>query len=322
MLGRQLEQMVRLIDDLLDVSRISQGKIRLRKAPVELAAVVRSALEAVQQLISAQAHRLTVTLPPEPIYLDADETRLAQVLANLLSNAAKYTEEGGHIWLTAERVANEVRISVRDTGIGIAAEHLPNLFVMFSQIAPALERSRGGLGIGLSLVKGLVELHGGTVEARSAGIGRGSEFVVCLPVSDGAETQKPREQAVDATARMDGKRRILIVDDNRDAAQSLAMMMKMMGHELQTADDGLEAVQAAAAFRPEVVLLDIGLPKLNGYEVAREIRHQSWGQRMVLIALTGWGQEEDKRRALDAGFDYHLTKPVEAESIEKLLAHC
>jgi CheY-like chemotaxis protein len=222
--------------------------------------------------------------------------------------------------LTAERQGNEAVVSVRDTGIGIAAEHLPDLFEMFSQVAPALERSQGGLGIGLSLVRGLVELHGGRVEARSGGIGRGSEFIVRLPVVDVPvldESQQPAEANEVASGR---KRRILAVDDNRDAADSLAMLLQMMGHETRTAYDGLEAAQAAATFRPDVVLLDIGLPKMNGYEVARQIRQQRWGEGMALIALTGWGQEEDKRRALEAGFDHHLTKPVEAAALEKLLA--
>jgi CheY-like chemotaxis protein len=208
---------------------------------------------------------------------------------------------------------------VRDTGIGIAAEHLPQLFEMFSQVAPALERAQGGLGIGLSLVRGLVELHGGRVEARSGGIGRGSEFIVRLPIVDDLGLQQPEQPAGDKVAS-GRKRRILAVDDNRDAADSLALMLQMMGHETCTAYDGLEAVQAAATFRPEIVLLDIGLPKMNGYEVAREIRQQPWGESLIMIALTGWGQEEDKRRAFEAGFDHHLTKPVEAPTLERLLA--
>jgi PAS domain S-box-containing protein len=319
MMGRQLDQMVRLIDDLLDMSRISQGKVQLRKERVELKAVVHSAVEAVQPLIQAQAHELTVTLPSQPIYLDADATRLAQVISNLLNNAAKYTEKSGHIWLSAEPQRNAAVISVRDTGIGIAAEHLPHVFEMFSQVAPALERSQGGLGIGLSLVRRLVEMHGGTVEAQSGGIGKGSEFIVRLSV---VETQvQPGERAAQGEKHQSGpKRRILVVDDNRDAADSMAMMLSMTGHETRTAYDGLEAVQAAAGFQPDVVLLDIGLPKMNGYEAARHIRQQTWGKGMALFALTGWGQEEDKRRALEAGFDHHLTKPVEATFLEKLLA--
>jgi PAS domain S-box-containing protein len=320
MLGRQLDQVVRLVDDLLDMSRISRGKVQVRKQRVELAAVIRSAVETVRPLIDSQAHELTITVPPQAIQLDADPTRLAQVISNLLNNAAKYTEKGGHIWLTVEQQGNEVTLSVRDTGIGIAAEHLRHIFEMFSQVAPALERSHGGLGIGLSLVRGLVELHGGTVEARSAGIGMGSEFIVRLPVANVPLAREPEAPPSRTTATSAQKRRILVVDDNRDAADSLALMLKVVGHETRTAYDGLEATQAAAAILPEVILLDIGLPKMNGYEVAKHIRQQSWGSGIALIALTGWGQEEDKRRAFEAGFDHHLTKPVQAVALEKLLA--
>jgi PAS domain S-box-containing protein len=321
MMERQVVQMVRLVDDLLDISRITQGRIQLRKERVELSAVVQSAVEECRPLIEAQSHKLSVTLPPDPIYLDADPTRLGQVFANLLNNAAKYTEKGGHIWLTAEQQGGEAVVSVRDTGIGIAAEHLPRLFEKFSQVEPALQRSQGGLGIGLSLVRGLVELHGGTVEARSGGTGLGSEFTVRLPVGkvpvEAAQKPSDGERVMPRSAR---QRRILVVDDNRDAADSLVLMLRIAGHETATAYDGLEAVQAAATFRPDVVLLDIGLPKMNGFEAARHIRQQPWGKGMALLALTGWGQEEDKRRALEAGFDYHLTKPVDPIALEKLLA--
>jgi CheY-like chemotaxis protein len=319
MLERQVAQMVRLVDDLLDISRITRGKLQLRKERVEVAAVLRSAVEATRPLIDAQAHQLTISLPSEPIHLDADPIRLAQIFSNLLNNAAKYTEKGGHIWLTAKREDSEAVVSVRDTGIGIAAEHLPNLFEMFSQVEPALNRSQGGLGIGLSLVKGLTELHGGRVEAHSDGPGKGSEFIVRMGIVDKPVSALP--QPVPGTKPHSGpERRILVVDDNRDAADSLVMMLRMMGHETATAYDGIEAVQAAAAFRPDVVLLDIGLPKMNGYEAARHIRKQPWGSGMALIALTGWGQEGDKRRALEAGFDHHLTKPVEVVALERLIA--
>jgi signal transduction histidine kinase len=320
MMERQLAQMVRLIDDLLDISRITRGKLNLRKERVELAAVVQSAVEASRPLIEAQAHQCTITLPPAPIYLEADPIRLAQVFANLLTNAAKYTEKRGHIWLTAERLGGEVVMSIRDTGIGIAAEHLTHIFEMFSQVAPALERSHGGLGIGLALVRGLVELHGGKVEVRSAGLGQGSEFIVRLPVVDKPVPTRREPNGNGEKSPAGPKCRILVVDDNRDAADSLALMLRLTGHEIEIAYDGLEAVQAAAAFRPDVVVLDIGLPKMNGYEAARHIREQPWGQGMALIALTGWGQEEDKRRALEVGFDHQLTKPVEAVALEKLLA--
>jgi PAS domain S-box-containing protein len=317
---RQLAQMVRLIDDLLDISRITRGKLHLRKERVELATVVRSAVETAHPLIEAQAHELTVTLPSEPIYLDADPTRLAQVISNLLNNAAKFTAKGGHIWLTAEQQGGEVVASVRDTGIGVAPGQLAHIFEMFSQATPALERSQEGLGIGLALVRGLVELHGGRVEARSAGSGRGSEFTVRLPVVE-TSVQARQEPSGDGDKSRAGRKcRILVADDVRDSVDSLALMLRLAGHDIQTAHDGLEAVQAAATFRPDVALLDIGMPKMNGYEAARHIREQPWGKGMALIALSGWGQEEDKRRAVDAGFDHHLTKPVDAAALEKLLA--
>ncbi|HEV3006080.1 MAG TPA: PAS domain-containing protein, partial [Pirellulales bacterium] len=334
-MDRQLAQMVRLIDDLLDISRITSGKLQLRRERTELAPVVQSAVEAARSLIDAQAHELTVSLPGEPVALNADGVRLAQVFSNLLNNAAKYTPKGGHIWLTAERQGGQLVVSVRDTGVGIAAEHRLHIFEMFSQVAPALERSQGGLGIGLALVRGLVELHGGCVEARSAGPGRGSEFIVALPLVDSggrqrdsfggtsAEAPEPalQRQAGGGERSHTGRKcRVLAADDLRDSVDSLAVMLRLMGHEFQTAYDGLEAVQAAAAFRPDVVLLDIGMPKMNGYEAARHIREQAWGKDMLLVALTGWGQEEDKRRAAEAGFDHHLTKPVDLEALQKLLA--
>lgn len=318
MMERQVQHLVRLIDDLLEISRITSGKLQVRKERVELAAVVQSAEEASRPFVQAKSHELTVTLPPEPIYLDADPTRLAQIISNLLNNAAKYTEKGGHIWLTAERHGGEALVSVRDTGIGIAAEHLPHIFEMFSQVAPALERSEGGLGIGLSLVRGLLDLHGGTIEAHSSP-GKGSEFIVHLPVVEGLMQAPSDGTAHTKPARSGPKFRILVVDDNRDAADSLAMMLRLMGHEVQTAHDGVEGVQAAATFRPDVALLDIGMPKMNGYEVARHIREQPWGKELLLVALTGWTQEEDKMRATKAGFHYHLTKPVEPAAIVKVL---
>jgi PAS domain S-box-containing protein len=316
MIERQVGHMVRLIDDLLDISRITRGRLQLRKEWVELTAVLRTAVETSRPLLEAARHHFTMTLPSKSIYLDADPTRLAQVFSNLLNNAAKYTEKGGQIELSVERTNGEVAIAVRDSGIGIAAEHLPHLFEMFSQMAPALERSQGGLGIGLSLAKGLVELHGGRVGAYSGGVGKGSEFMVHLPITECPLTVA----AVDGEKPRSGqKRRILVVDDNRDTADSLGMMLQLMGHDIALAHDGLEAVQAATDFRPDVVFLDIGLPRMNGYEVTRYIREQQWGKEMLIVAVTGWGQEEDKRRALEAGFDHHLTKPVGMEVLEKLL---
>jgi PAS domain S-box-containing protein len=320
---RQLGQMVRLVDDLSDISRISRGKLRLRKETVELATTVQSALEETRPLIEACGHQLTISLPPGPVYLDADPSRLTQVFSNLLNNAAKYTNKGGRIWLSADAVNREVRVSVRDTGIGFAPERLPELFKMFSQGDPGLERSQGGLGIGLALVRGLVELHGGAIEAHSDGVGLGSEFVIRLPVLKGLVQRAPRAEPGDVEEPLPAspsKCRILVVDDNVDSATSLAMILRRMGHDTQTAFDGLEAVQAAAAFQPQVVLLDIGLPKMNGYEAARRIRQQRWEQKLAIIALTGWGQEKDKQMALDAGFDHHLTKPVEPVALERLLA--
>jgi PAS domain S-box-containing protein len=319
-IDRQVQQMVRLIDDLLDISRITRGKLQLRRERIALAAVIHNAVEAARPAVDSHTHQLHVALPPEALYLDADPIRLAQVFANLLNNAAKYTERGGHIWLTAERHDGDVIVSVRDTGIGIAANHLPRLFEMFSQAAPALERSQGGLGIGLALVRGLVELHGGSITAQSAGSGRGSEFTVRLPLVATALLPPPESNGDGAECRSRPKCRILIADDLHDAVDSLAMMLRLLGHDIHTAYDGLEAVQAAATFRPEVMLLDIGMPKMNGYEAAHHIRQQPWGTEVLLVAVTGWGQAEDKRRAYEAGFDHHLTKPVAFPALEELLA--
>jgi PAS domain S-box-containing protein len=316
---RQVGQMVRLVDDLLDIARITSNKLHLHCDRIELATVIHSALETTRPLIQKAGHELTVTLPPEPVYLDADLTRLAQVFINLLNNSTKYTEKGGHIWLTAEREGREILVSVRDTGIGITAEHLPQLFKMFSQAAPALERSGGGLGVGLALVRGIVELHRGRIEARSEGPGKGSEFIVRLPAADPASQAQPEASTGKNETRETLKARVLIADDNRDAAESLGLLLKMAGHEIRLAHDGLEAVQAASTFLPDVALLDIGMPEMNGYEVARAVREQPWGQRMTLVAITGWGQQEDKQRSLDAGFDHHLTKPVVLGDITELL---
>jgi signal transduction histidine kinase/ActR/RegA family two-component response regulator len=315
---RQVTQMVRLVDDLLDVSRITLGKIHLQKERLELAAFVRSVAESSRPFMESQRHQLTVAVPDQPVYVEADSVRLSQAISNLLHNAAKYTDKGGHVWLTMEPSGDDVLISVRDTGIGIEPEQMPRLFEMFSQAKPALERSQGGLGIGLALVRGLVELHGGRIDARSAGSGLGSEFTISLPVVAGPHSSKSNQSEPKTSAGLD--HRVLIVDDNRDAANTLAAMLRRLGHQTQTVYDGLEAVQAAASFRPAVVLLDIGLPKMNGYEAARYIRDQPWGDGILLIALSGWGQDEDKHRALDAGFDGHLTKPVQMEAIQKLLA--
>jgi PAS domain S-box-containing protein len=318
MMERQLGHMVRLVDDLLDVSRISRNKMELRRARVLLADVLSSAVETARPAVESAGHDLVVSLPPAPVYLDADLTRLAQVFGNLLTNSAKYTEPGGRIWLAAERRGGEVVVSVRDTGIGIPADALPTIFDMFSQVDRAMERSTGGLGIGLALVKGLVEMHGGTVTAESAGPGKGSLFTVRLPAPEAAQQVVPATPA-GGPARKGPKRRILVVDDNRDAAGSMATLLKLLGNEVSTAHDGVEAVQAAEQFRPEVVLMDVGMPNLNGYEATRRIREQPWGRGMMVIALTGWGQEGDKTRSQEAGCDGHLVKPVNLSDLEELL---
>jgi PAS domain S-box-containing protein len=316
---RQLGQMVRLVDDLLDISRITNNKLRLRKERTELAAAVRSALETTRPLIEEAGHELTVLLPLDPVYVDADLTRLAQVFINLLSNSAKYTERGGHIWLTVEAQRGEAVVSVRDTGIGITAAHLPHLFEMFSQAAPALERASGGLGVGLALARGVVELHGGSIEARSEGLGRGSEIIVRLPAAAAPGQEQQHPSGGDEETRSSPRLRVLIADDNRDSADSLSLLLELAECEVFTARDGLEAVEAATAHHPDAALLDIGMPQLNGYEVASRIRQQPWGKRMLLVAITGWGQEDDKQRARDAGFDHHLTKPVDFADLQRLL---
>jgi PAS domain S-box-containing protein len=318
MIDRQINQMTRLVDDLLDVSRITRGRIELRKERVELRAVVNDAVEASRPLMEKRRHTVSVEFPPEPIMLDADPTRLTQVLLNLLNNAAKYMDEGGRIWLTAKRESERVAISVKDTGVGIPPEMLPQIFEMFTQVDRSNERSQGGLGIGLTLVERLVALHGGKVEALSAGPGKGSEFIVRLPVVTQASRTKPRPVQEKPNV-VTVERRILVVDDNQDSAESMAMFLRILGHEVRTAHDGLAAIEVAEEFQPHVILLDVGLPGLNGYKVAQHIRERR-GADVVLIALTGWGQDEDRRRSKEAGLDYHLTKPIEFDHLTKLLA--
>jgi PAS domain S-box-containing protein len=318
-LERQVGQMARLVDDLLDMSRITRGRIELRKERVELAPIVNQAVEAAHALYAKMSHELTVTLPSQPITLNADPSRLAQVIGNLLINAGKFTDEGGHVQLSVEREDEQAVIRVRDNGIGIAPEQLHSLFDMFAQVDTSLERSRDGLGIGLTLVKTLVELHGGSVEARSDGLGRGSEFTVRLPILVGT----PELVSTPAVSKPlpPVRRRILIVDDNEDGAESLAMLLQFDGHETHQAHDGVQAIEAAERVRPDAILLDIGLPRLNGYEVCRRIREEPWGKDMVLVALTGWGQEEDRQRSRHAGFNSHMVKPVDHDALTKLLRH-
>jgi PAS domain S-box-containing protein len=318
LIERQVAQMARLLDDLLDVSRITRSKMELRKCRVTLAGVVESAVETSRPVIDAGGHELGVALPSEPVDLDADPVRLAQVFANLLNNAAKYTDREGHIRLAAETVGHEVVVSVKDDGIGIERDMLPRLFEMFAQATPALERSQGGLGIGLSLVKGLVEMHGGSVEARSDGPGKGSEFVIRLPIATPTEVRKQGTAEAEKPSATGCK--IVVADDNRDAADSLAMLLQVTGNEVRTANDGQHAVEVAEAFRPDVVLLDIGMPRLNGYDACRRLREQPWGRDILIVALTGWGQEEDKRRSEEAGFNTHMVKPVAPAALERLLA--
>jgi PAS domain S-box-containing protein len=317
MLERQVGQMARLVDDLLDMSRITTGRIELRRERIELAPIVYQAVEAARAVYRSQNHELLVTLPPEPVYLDADPVRLAQVIGNLLNNAAKFTDKGGHIALTVERHGGQAVIRVKDDGIGIAREHLPIIFDMFAQIDTSLERSRDGLGIGLTLVRTLVEMHDGSVEVHSGGPGRGSEFVIRLPVHMESAVA-PSLPAAPAPAASAG-RRVLVVDDNEDGAESLAMLLEFHGHETHQAYDGVEAIAAAERLRPDAVLLDIGLPRLNGYETCRRIREQPWGKDMFLVALTGWGTEEDRQRSGEAGFDTHMVKPVDYDELLRLL---
>lgn len=317
-IDRQVNAMGWLLDDLLDISRISRGKLELRMEAVDLASVVESALELSRPLIDAKRHRLQVELPAATVWLEADPLRLAQVISNLLTNAAKYTDPQGELRLWARPEDAELLIGVTDNGIGIAADMLPKIFDMFSQVAPALERTEGGLGVGLALVRGLVALHGGSVEAHSGGSGRGSEFRLRLPLGDVA-LRKPELQAETPAAQPAVRRKVLIVDDNRDTAETLAILIRLQGYEVRTSFNGRDGLEAAETFHPDIALLDIGMPELNGYEMARHIRERLWGRRMTLIAVTGWGQEDDRRRAIAAGFDYHLRKPVDTDFLQALL---
>jgi PAS domain S-box-containing protein len=314
---RQLKQMVRLIDDLLDVSRITSGKLELRRCKVELAQIVQTAVEAARPFIDERGHELSITLPGQRIFLDADPQRVSQVLSNLLNNAAKYTPEGGRIALAAQAQGTSIRIAVRDSGIGIPSDRLDYIFQMFAQVDQSLERGYTGLGIGLTLAKSLVEMHGGRIDVQSAGPNQGSEFGVRLPIFVAALPQPQGLAPGVSVARP--ARRLLVVDDNKDAANGLALVLRMLGHEVVTAYDGLEALDVAARFLPDAVLLDLGMPKLNGYDTARRIREAAWGARTVLVALTGWGQEEDKERSRQAGFDHHLTKPAEPAALQAIL---
>jgi PAS domain S-box-containing protein len=317
MMDRQLGQMVRLIDDLLDLSRISRGKIELKRERLELAQAILQAVEASRPLMESMEHEFSLRLPAEPMYVHADPVRLAQVFGNLINNACKYTEPGGAVSLCAAREGDHVLVSISDTGVGLAREALPTIFDMFTQVDGTIERSQGGLGIGLTLVRRLVDLHGGSVEATSDGPGKGSTFLVRLPLLLEQEDDEPNPSPLPQEATTG--RRILVVDDNQDAALSLTMLLELTGNTAQVAYDGLEALQIAEAFLPEVILLDIGLPHLNGLEVCRQIREQAWGQSIRIVALTGWGQQEDRRRSSAAGFNGHLVKPVDYDELMTLL---
>lgn len=318
-IDRQTQQMTRLIDDLLDVARITGNKLELRKERIELAKVLEAAVEISRPHIEERAHEFTVGAPAESIYLDGDLTRLAQVISNLLNNAAKYTESGGHIWLTSERQDGHAVITVRDNGVGISAEMTSRIFDMFTQVKQSQDSSQSGLGVGLTLVHRLVEMHGGTIKAQSDGPGTGSSFTVRLPIAEAAQVSPVASRKSESASAV-SLLNILVVDDNRDSAESLDVLLRIMGNAVRTAHDGLEAVQVAAEFRPDVVLLDIGLPEIDGYEVARRIRQQQWGKRMILIAATGWGQETDRQRTKEAGFDYHLVKPLDHAALLNLLS--
>ena len=319
MMGRQVQQLGRLVDDLLDLSRIARGKMQLRKEWVDLGQAVQRSAEASRLLVESRKHELTVSVPTPPVRLLADPTRLEQILTNLVNNAARYTPPGGRIGLTAAQEGDEIVLRVRDTGIGIPPEMLSRIFGLFAQVERSQERAEGGLGIGLSLVKSLTEMHGGKAEAHSAGPGRGSEFVVRWPppTQETPESVKTPPQEAPAIERAV---RVLLVDDNVDAAESLAMLLRLWGHEVAVAHDGPGALRAAEAQRPEVALLDIGLPGMDGYELARRLRPLPGLGRAVLVALTGWGQEDDRRRSQEAGFDHHLVKPVELSALQELLA--
>ncbi|HET9338581.1 MAG TPA: PAS domain S-box protein [Casimicrobiaceae bacterium] len=314
---RQLGQLVRLVDDLLDLSRITHNRIGLRRTAVDLGAVIRQAVQSAQPLADGAGHVVDVTLPERPILLHADAVRLTQIFGNLINNACKYTRPGGRIRVIAERDGAEAVVSVTDNGIGIPRDKLDTIFDMFSQIDRSLERSQGGLGIGLTLVKRLVQMHGGTVHARSEGEGRGSTFVVRLPIP--AQLPDAVESPPDMPSKTAAPRRILVVDDNRDAASSLAVLLQLAGNETFTAFDGAAALDAVERHRPDMALLDIGMPRVNGYEACRRIRAMPGGKDIVLVALTGWGQEEDRRKSRDAGFDAHLVKPVAYDALVALL---
>ena len=319
-IDRQVTQMARLLEDLFDVSRLTRGQFALRLERLALPAVIEHALEIAQPRIDEYGHSLSLSLPAEPLQVDGDMTRLAQVFSNLLINAAKYTPAGGRLGLTMEAVGDEVEVRVSDNGIGISAEQMPRLFDMFTQGDSLTDRSQGGMGIGLSLARGLVEMHGGRISAHSAGLGQGSEFVVRLPLARTAAASA--DEAGPATGMQHAPVapfRVLVADDLRDSADSLGLLIELMGHAVEVAYDGEEALRVAERFRPDVVLLDLGMPKLDGFEVCRGIRTAPWGASVRLVAQSGWGQDEDRRRTAEAGFDHHIVKPIDPAALEALM---
>jgi PAS domain S-box-containing protein len=321
MMERQVHTLVRLIDDLMDVSRISRGKIELKKERLSLATILQSAVEIGRIQIEAARHELTVTLPSEPVWVYADQTRLAQVVANLLNNAAKYTEPGGRIWLSALRDGDNAVIRVRDNGVGVPADMLPHIFDIYVQVSSSLDRSQGGLGLGLTLVRRLVELHGGSIEAYSAGPRQGSEFVVRLPLAmdDGQTPDLEQPPRKDLPVRGSPGLRVLVVDDSRDAAESLGTLLQLAGHHVRIALDGPAALESAGVFQPRIMLLDLEMPDMSGFEVARRIRAQPTTKDLLLVAMTGYASDADRQRCQEAGFDHHLVKPVDLEALQRLM---
>jgi PAS domain S-box-containing protein len=315
---RQVDYLTRLVDDLLDVSRITSGKIELRKEPIDLAAAVRAAVEACRPTIDRNRQLFELRHGGAPLPVSADQTRITQIVLNLLSNASKYTQPGGHIVLTLESVENQAVLRVSDDGMGIPADLLPRMFDLFVQGERALDRAEGGLGLGLTLVRRLVHLHGGTVTASSPGPGRGSEFEVRLPLQSAIASPAPRDRPAPSAAT--APRRVLVVDDNRDSAETMATLVGIWGHTVRTAHDADGALEAAAELRPDIVLLDIGLPRVSGYEVAAQLQALPGLEDTVLIAITGYGQEDDRRRTREAGFTHHLTKPVRPETLKTILS--
>lgn len=317
---RQTQQLVSLVDDLLEVSRITRGTLELRKSHVDLTDIITSALESCQPLIEQAGHTLTQDLPAETVVLEADRHRLAQVLSNLVNNAAKYTPTGGHISLIAKAQSDHVVITVKDSGIGIPADRLEHIFEMFAQISGAHDNNNQGLGVGLALAKSLVEMHGGNISVASAGAGQGSTFTVYLPLPAKALTTEIESEIMQPDAPTAGRYRVLIVDDNLDAASTLSMLIEMLGNDVRTAQSGQQALDLADTFRPQVIFMDLGMPDMDGFAATQQIREQPWGRDMLIVALSGWGQDEDKRKTREAGFDHHLVKPTELSALKEVLA--